>query len=51
MTEKSDLLARRNAEQKRIRMMLNAMRSEERAKIQMGDFLGSINEEISPNAK
>ena len=36
MTEQSALAARRNMEQKRIRMMLNAMRSEERAKIKGG---------------
>lgn len=36
MTERGDLAARRNMEQKRIRMMLNAMRSEERAKIKGG---------------
>ncbi|MGB1435614.1 MAG: 4Fe-4S dicluster-binding protein [Candidatus Thalassarchaeaceae archaeon] len=47
VTEKSDLAARRNAEQKRIRMMLNAMRSEERAKIKGGlDTVAWVKEEL-----
>ena len=47
MTEKSDLAARRNMEQKRIRMMLNAMRSEERAKINGGlDTVAWVKEDL-----
>ncbi|GIT41429.1 MAG: hypothetical protein Ct9H300mP10_04390 [Methanobacteriota archaeon] len=37
MTEIPDLLARRAAEQKRIRMMLDSMRAEEEAMIKGGE--------------
>ena len=47
MTEQRDLAARRNIEQKRIRMMLNAMRSEERAKIKGGlETVAWVKEEL-----
>jgi|TARA_B100001250_G_scaffold64941_1_gene51330 electron transport complex protein RnfB len=47
VTEQRDLAARRNIEQKRIRMMLNAMRSEERAKIKGGlETVAWVKEEL-----
>ena len=47
MTGVSDLNARRAREQKRIRMMMNAMRAEERAKLKGGeDAVAWVKEEL-----
>ncbi len=47
MTEIPDLLARRAAEQSRIRKLLNAMRAEEEAKLKGGeDAVAWVKEEL-----
>lgn len=47
MTEIPDLAARRASEQRRIRMMMNAMRAEERAKLKGGeDAVAWVKEEL-----
>ncbi|MEC7720839.1 MAG: 4Fe-4S dicluster-binding protein [Candidatus Thermoplasmatota archaeon] len=47
MTEIPDLLARRTAEQKRIRMLLDSMRAEEEAKLKGGeDAVAWVKEEL-----
>ena len=47
MTGRPDLAARRSREQKRIRMMMNAMRAEERAKLKGGeDAVAWVKEEL-----
>ena len=47
MTDIPDLAARRAREQKRIRMMMNAMRAEERAKLKGGeDAVAWVKEEL-----
>jgi ferredoxin len=47
MTDHIDLTARRQSQQKRIRMMMNAIRSEERAKIKGGpEAVAWVKEEL-----
>ena len=46
MTGIPDLAARRSREQKRIRIMMNAMRAEERAKLKGGDDAVVAKEEL-----